>query len=576
MVSTLKLPVGIDSFEKIRRNNFYYIDKTKLIEQLVETGGEVTLFTRPRRFGKTLNMSMLKAFFETGADESLFDGLYIAQNKALCEEHMGKYPVIFLSLKSVEGLKYEDARYRITELIGIEAERFGFLEDSEYLSENEKKRYKAIIALKDGTNVMDEKVLVSSLQILSQLLYKHFGQKTVILIDEYDVPLDKAFQNGYYKEMVSLIRGLFGQALKTNEFLQFAVLTGCLRVSKESIFTGLNNFEINSIVDIAHDEQFGFTDDEVRKLLTDYDRAERYTDVKEWYDGYHFGNTDIYCPWDVINFAKKLVFDTSARPGAFWINSSGNDMVKRFVDKADQTTRDEIEKLVAGGFVEKQLRLDLTYDEIDNTIDNLWSVLFTTGYLTKAGDVRLPDSESYAYKLVIPNKEVREVFVLQIQEWFKAVVAKDDDTMKLLSRAILDKDEKQIARQLNIVMSRMISILDTKASDDRKENFYHGLLLGLLRGSNPGWLIKSNRESGDGFSDILIKPEDPDAGIVIEVKYAKEMKNLDAACEAAMTQIKEKRYDEALRDEGRCDILAYGIAFCRKRCRVAGEKINYD
>ena len=376
--------------------------------------------------------------------------------------------------------------------------------------------------------------------------------------------------------MVSLIRGLFGKALKTNEFLQFAVLTGCLRVSKESIFTGLNNFEINCIVDIAHDEQFGFTDDEVRKLLTDYDRAERYPDVKEWYDGYHFGNTDIYCPWDVINFAKKLVFDTSARPSTFWINSSGNDMVKRFVDKADQTTRDEIEKLVAGGFVEKQLRLDLTYDEIDNTIDNLWSVLFTTGYLTTAGEVRLPDSESYAYKLVIPNKEVREVFVLQIQEWFKAVVAKDDDTMKLLSRAILDKDEKQIARQLNIVMSRMISILDTKASDDMKENFYHGLLLGLLRGSNPGWLIKSNRESGDGFSDILIQPEDPDAGIVIEVKYAKEMKNLDVACEAAMAQIKEKRYDEALRNEGRCDILAYGIAFCRKRCRVVGEKINYD
>ena len=534
MACTLKLPVGIDSFEKIRRNKFYYIDKTKLIEQLVETGGEVTLFTRPRRFGKTLNMSMLKAFFETGADESLFDGLYIAQNKALCEEHMGKYPVIFLSLKSVEGLKYEDARYRITELIGIEAERFGFLEDSEYLSENEKKRYKAIIALKDGTNAMDEKVLVSSLQILSQLLYKHFGQKTVILIDEYDVPLDKAFQNGYYKEMVSLIRGLFGQALKTNEFLQFAVLTGCLRVSKESIFTGLNNFEINSIVDIAHDEQFGFTDDEVRKLLLDYDRSERYPDVKEWYDGYHFGNTDIYCPWDVINFAKKLVWDPSARPSAFWINSSGNDMVKRFVDKADQTTRDEIEKLVAGGFVEKQLRLDLTYDEIDNTIDNLWSVLFTTGYLTKAGEVRMPDSGSYAYKLVIPNKEVREVFVLQIQEWFKAVVAKDDDTMKLLSRAILDKDEKQIARQLNIVMSRMISILDTKASDDMKENFYHGLLLGLLRGSNPGWLIKSNRESGDGFSDILIKPEDPDAGIVIEVKYAKEMISLDAACVSIM------------------------------------------
>ena len=574
MASTLKLPVGIENFEEIRKLGFYYIDKTRLIEQLLQGWGKVTLFTRPRRFGKTLNMSMLKSFFEIGTDESLFEGLYISGNKELCDKHMGKYPVIFLSLKSVEGLKYEDAIYRITELIGIEAQRFEFLAESDRLSNNEKAQYKALIALDNGKYSMDDDILVSGLQMLSHLLYKHYGKKTVILIDEYDVPLDKAFQNGYYKEMVSLIRGLFGRALKTNEFLQFAVLTGCLRVSKESIFTGLNNFEINSIVDIAHDEQFGFTDDEVRKLLTDYDRAERYPDVKEWYDGYHFGNTDIYCPWDVINFAKKLVFDTSARPSTFWINSSGNDMVKRFVDKADQTTRDEIEKLVAGGFVEKQLRLDLTYDEIDNTIDNLWSVLFTTGYLTTAGEVRLPDSESYAYKLVIPNKEVREVFVLQIQEWFKVVVAKDDDTMKLLSRAILDKDEKQIARQLNIVMSRMISILDTKASDDMKENFYHGLLLGLLRGSNPGWLIKSNRESGDGFSDILIKPEDPDAGIVIEVKYAKEMKNLDAACEAAMTRINEKRYDEALCDEGRCDILAYGIAFCRKRCKVVGVKVQ--
>ena len=573
MANNLKLPVGIDDFRKLRESDFYYVDKTRLIEQLLLNWSQVTLFTRPRRFGKTLNMSMLRSFFEIGTDKSLFDGLYISGNKALCDEHMGKYPVIFLSFKSVEGRSFDDARYMITELIGIEAERFSFLEDSEYLSENEKKRYKAIIALKDGANAMDEKALVSSLQILSQLLYKHFGQKTVILIDEYDVPLDKAFQNGYYKEMVSLIRGLFGKALKTNEFLQFAVLTGCLRVLKESNFTGLNNFEINSIVDIDHDEQFGFTDDEVMKLLSDYDRSERYPDVKEWYDGYHFGNADIYCPWDVINFVKKLVSDPSARPSAFWINSSGNDMVKRFVDKADQTTRDEIEKLVAGGFVEKQLRLDVTYDEIDNTIDNLWSVLFTTGYLTKIGEVKLPDSESYAYKLVIPNKEVREVFILQVQEWFKAVVAKDDDTMKLLSRAILDKDETQIARQLNIVMSRMISILDTKAPDDMKENFYHGLLLGLLRGSNPDWLIKSNRESGDGFSDILIEPEDPDAGIVIEVKYAKEMKELDAACEAAMAQIKDKRYDETLRDEGRCDILAYGIAFCRKRCKVVGEKL---
>ena len=573
MANTLKLPVGIENFEEIRKLGFYYIDKTRLIEQLLQGWGKVTLFTRPRRFGKTLNMSMLKSFFEIGTDKTLFDGLYISDNKALCDEYMGKYPVIFLSFKGVEGLTYDEAFDAFVRVIGKEISRVSFLADSDKLTMLEREQYKGLTIIEDGSFVFNKDKLISSLQLLSQMLYKHYGQKVVILIDEYDVPLDKAFQNGYYKEMVSLIRGLFGQALKTNEFLQFAVLTGCLRVSKESIFTGLNNFEINSIVDIDHDEQFGFTDDEVMKLLSDYDRSERYPDVKEWYDGYHFGNADIYCPWDVINFVKKLVSDPSARPSAFWINSSGNDMVKRFVDKADQTTRDEIEKLVAGGFVEKQLRLDLTYDEIDNTIDNLWSVLFTTGYLTKIGEVKLPDSESYAYRLVIPNKEVREVFVLQIQEWFKAVVANENDTMKLLSSAILGKDEKQIARKLNIVMSHMISILDTKAPDDMKENFYHGLLLGLLRGSNPDWLIKSNRESGDGFSDILIMPEDPDVGIVIEVKYAKEMKELDAVCEAAMAQIKDKRYDEALRDEGRCDILAYGIAFCRKRCRVVGEKL---
>lgn len=566
MVDAMKLPVGIDDFRKLRESDFYYVDKTKLIEQLLQSWSEVTLFTRPRRFGKTLNMSMLKSFFEIGTDKSLFDGLYISKNKELCDEYMGKYPVIFLSLKGVEGLDFSSARRMLCTIIEREINRHYYLKTSDALTEVDRAQFAKMLQGNDS-NIED------SIRMLSQLLYKHYRQKTVILIDEYDVPLDKAFQNGYYKEMVSLIRGIFGQALKTNEFLQFAVLTGCLRVSKESIFTGLNNFEINSIVDIDHDEQFGFTDNEVKKLLSDYDRAERYPDVSEWYDGYHFGNADIYCPWDVINFAKKLVADKNARPSAFWINSSGNDMVKRFVDKADQTTRDEIEKLVAGGIVEKRLRLDLTYDEIDSTIDNLWSVLFTTGYLTKIGEVKMPDSESYAYKLVIPNKEVREVFILQIQEWFKSVVTNDNDNMKLLSKAILDKDEQRIQRQLNIVMGRMISVLDTKASDNMKENFYHGLLLGLLRGSNPDWLIKSNRESGDGFSDILIRPEDPDEGIVIKVKYAKEIKGLAVACEAAMTQIKDKRYYEALRDEGRCNILAYGISFSRKRCKVIGEKI---
>lgn len=573
MANTLKLPVGIDDFRKLRESHFYYVDKTRLIEQLLLNWSEVTLFTRPRRFGKTLNMSMLKSFFDIGTDKALFDGLYISGNKELCDEYMGKYPVIFLSLKGVEGLTYEEAFEAFVRIMGKEINRVSFLADSDKLTQIEREQYKGLTIMKNGRLAFDKEKLISSLQLLSQLLYKHYGKKTVILIDEYDVPLDKAFQNGYYNEMVSLIRGLFGQALKTNEFLQFAVLTGCLRISKESIFTGLNNFKVMSITDSRFDEQFGFTDSEVKKLLSDYGMDSHFDEVKEWYDGYHFGRADVYCPWDVINHADHLRDDSDAKPQTYWINSSGNSLVRRLINRADSSTKDEIERLIAGEAIEKVIRQDLTYDEIENSIDNIWSVLFTTGYLTKIGEVKLPDSESYAYMLVIPNKEVREVFVLQIQEWFKAVVANDNDTMKLLSKAILDKDEAILARQLNIVMGRMISILDTKAPDDMKENFYHGLLLGLLRGSNPDWLIKSNRESGDGFSDILIKPENPDLGIVIEVKYAKEFKGLDAACDAAMAQIKQKRYDETLRDEGRCDILAYGIAFCRKRCKVAGEKL---
>ena len=573
MANTLKLPVGIDDFRKLRESHFYYVDKTRLIEQLLLNWSEVTLFTRPRRFGKTLNMSMLKSFFDIGTDKALFDGLYISGNKELCDEYMGKYPVIFLSLKGVEGLTYEEAFEAFVRIMGKEVNRVSFLADSDKLTQIEREQYKGLTIMKNGRLAFDKEKLISSLQLLSQLLYKHYGKKVVILIDEYDVPLDKAFQNGYYNEMVSLIRGLFGQALKTNEFLQFAVLTGCLRISKESIFTGLNNFKVMSITDSRFDEQFGFTDSEVKKLLSDYGMDSHFDEVKEWYDGYHFGKADVYCPWDVINHADHLRDDSDAKPQTYWINSSGNSLVRRLINRADSSTKDEIERLIAGEAIEKVIRQDLTYDEIENSIDNIWSVLFTTGYLTKIGEVKLADSESYAYKLVIPNKEVREVFVLQIQEWFKAVVANDNDTMSLLSKAILDKDEAILARQLNIVMGRMISILDTKAPDDMKENFYHGLLLGLLRGSNPDWLIKSNRESGDGFSDILIKPENPDLGIVIEVKYAKEFKGLDAACDAAMAQIKQKRYDETLRDEGRCDILAYGIAFCRKRCKVAGEKL---
>ena len=560
MNDTLKLPVGIDDFKKIREAGFYYVDKTKLIEQLLQSWGEVTLFTRPRRFGKTLNMSMLKSFFEIGAEKSLFQGLYISEKEKLCAEYMGKYPVIFLSLKGVEGLHFADAHKMLMTIINNEVRRHYYLKTSDKLTVEDRKQFEKML-LNEDVNLVD------SLRLLSQLLYLHYDQKVVILIDEYDVPLDKAFKNGYYQEMVSLIRGLFGQALKTNEFLQFAVLTGCLRVSKESIFTGLNNFEINSIVDIEHEEGFGFTDAEVMQMLKYYHCTNRYSDIKEWYDGYHFGNADIYCPWDVINFVKKLLTDSNAKPSAFWINSSGNDLVKLFVDKADQSTKDEIERLVAGESVTKRIRLDLTYDEIENSIDNVWSVLFTTGYLTNIGN-----PESGVYELVIPNREVHEVFVLQIQEWFQRSVAKEE-SMPEFSKAILEADAEGLQKQLNVIMSRMISVLDTKAREEQKENFYHGLLLGLLRGSNPDWLIKSNRESGDGYSDILIEPENPDAGIIIEVKHAASISGLDKACENAMAQIKNRRYDEALRENGRCEILAYGIAFHKKRCRVVCERL---
>ena len=560
MNDTLKLPVGIDDFKKIREAGFYYVDKTKLIEQLLQSWGEVTLFTRPRRFGKTLNMSMLKSFFEIGAEKSLFQGLYISEKEKLCAEYMGKYPVIFLSLKGVEGLHFADAQKMLMTIINNEVRRHYYLKTSDKLTVEDRKQFEKML-LNEDVNLVD------SLRLLSQVLYLHSDQKVVILIDEYDVPLDKAFKNGYYQEMVSLIRGLFGQALKTNEFLQFAVLTGCLRVSKESIFTGLNNFEINSIVDIEHEEGFGFTDAEVMQMLKYYHCTNRYSDIKEWYDGYHFGNADIYCPWDVINFVKKLLTDSNAKPSAFWINSSGNDLVKLFVDKADQSTKDEIERLVAGESVTKRIRLDLTYDEIENSIDNVWSVLFTTGYLTNIGN-----PESGVYELVIPNREVHEVFVLQIQEWFQRSVAKEE-SMPEFSKAILEADAEGLQKQLNVIMSRMISVLDTKAREEQKENFYHGLLLGLLRGSNPDWLIKSNRESGDGYSDILIEPENPDAGIIIEVKHAASIGGLDKACENAMAQIKNRRYDEALRENGRCEILAYGIAFHKKRCRVVCERL---
>ena len=558
----LKLPVGIDNFEKIRQNGFYYVDKTSLIEQLFSNWGEVNLFTRPRRFGKTLNMSMLKYFFEIGTDRSLFDGLHICANEKICSEHMGKYPVIFLSLKNAEGLNFDTAKYQMVELIAREAERFPFLAKDTNLSDRDREKYRALTAFADGHYQMSDDVLYGSLQTLSELLYKYFNQKTVILIDEYDVPLDKAFQHGYYREMVALIRALFGRALKTNEALAFAVLTGCLRVSKESIFTGLNNFKILSITDSRFDEQFGFTDKEVQKLLADYHLEARFSETKEWYDGYRFGNVDVYCPWDVINHIDRIKDDPNARPEAYWINTSGNDLVKRFVDKANRTTRNEIEQLIAGNAIEKMLRLDLTYDEIDNSIENLWSVLFTTGYLTQTGM-----TEDGAYRLVIPNREIREVFKLQIQEWFKKSIFSNTEQLTAFWKAFEEGNTDGVEMYLNRIMSNSISVFDIKTGEEKKEISYHNLLVGILTG-NADWLVKSNVEAGEGFADIIVETEDPNAGIVVELKYTKDYDEMEQACRAALDQINDRRYQEYLLNDGRKDITLYGIAFCKKRCKA--------
>lgn len=554
MDNKLKLPVGIENFEEIRKSGFYYIDKTRLIEQLLQNWGKVNLFTRPIRFGKTLNMSMLKSFFEIGTDSSLFDGLYISNNTELCNEYMGKYPVIFLSLKGVDGLTFSKSKEMLSEIIKEEADRHYYLKNSEKLTQEDRISFQSILT---GT---DENI-ENSLKTLSRFLYKHYDRKTIIIIDEYDVPLDKAFQNGYYKEMVALIKGIFGQALKTNDFLQFAILTGCLRISKESIFTGLNNFEVLSILNVQYDECFGFTDAEVRKILKDYGLSAHYADMKEWYDGYRFGNTDIYCPWDVIRYSKSLCMDEEAKPEDFWSNSSGNAIVRRFIDKADASTKNEIERLIAGEYIEKEISQELTYEELDDKIENLWSVLFTTGYLTQQG--RTDDDR---YRLAIPNKEIRNLFIKKVREWFRDASKNDGKALEEFCNAFIQKNSQKIEQLFGDYLWNTISIRDTAVAKEKKENFYHGILLGLL-GYKSNWIIKSNAESGTGYSDILIEAPDNRTGIVIELKYA-ENGNMDKACLDAIKQIEEKDYVGRLKQDGMRNFISYGIACYKKDCKV--------
>lgn len=559
MAGLKKLPIGIENFEKLRQEDFYYIDKTRLIEQLLTRWGEVNLFTRPRRFGKSLNMSMLQSFFEIGKDKTLFDGLRISDNQELCEKYQGKFPVVSVSLKGINGATYEEARRFLIKTINEEARRLSVLSDSTELDETD---HELLTQLKKKEMTNDS--LVYSIRELTELLEKHYGSKVIVLIDEYDVPLAKANENGYYDEMVLLIRNLFENALKTNNSLKFAVLTGCLRIAKESIFTGLNNFKVYSITDKSFDETFGFTDEEVKELLRYYGQKKYYEIVKEWYDGYRFGNVDVYCPWDVINFCSDHLADPGLEPKNYWANTSGNSVISHFIDsvgKPQKLTRMELEQLVNGGIVQKEINFELTYKELYSSIDNLWSTLFMTGYLTQRGE-----PSGNRYNLVIPNREIRNIITNHILKMFKENVKDDGKTVSDLCDALLNQNPEKVELIFTEYMKKTISIRDTFARKPTKENFYHGLLLGIL-GFKENWSVMSNRESGDGFGDILIRIEDEDVGIVIEVKYADDG-NLQGECEKALQQIIDIRYTEGLEQEGIHTIIKYGIACYRKKCKV--------
>ncbi len=559
-----RLPVGIENFKELRKENFYYVDKTVFVKELLTGWAKVNLFTRPRRFGKSLNMSMLKNFFELGTDKELFRNLNIAKETQLCEAYMGKFPVISVSLKGMNAGTYDHAIEMAVQIIRAEARRFQYLLDSDRITSYDKD---AFIELLKGN--MSEGTLCSSLRVLSELLEKHHGCQVVLLIDEYDVPLAKAFERGYYDRMVVFIRNMFEHALKTNDSLKFSVLTGCMRISKESIFTGLNNMKVLSIAEVQFDEAFGFTDREVRGMLEYYGLSDHYGEIKEWYDGYQFGNVEVYCPWDVINFCDALLADQDAQPKNYWVNTSSNEAVRRFIQESDNVTvRREIERLVDGEAITKEIHQDLTYKDMYDSIDNLWSVLFTTGYLTMRGK-----PEGNRFQLAIPNMEIRSIFTSQIMDFFRESVPKNGEALNAFCEALKNGDAEGVERQLSEYLRRTISIRDTFVKKTMKENFYHGILLGILGFWN-NWSVSSNRESGEGYSDILVETNDGEVGILLELKYAEDG-NLDAACKKALEQMEEKKYAETLLDEGVLHILKYGIAFYKKRCRVmfAGEVI---
>lgn len=550
------LPIGVENFEKLRRNDMYYVDKTEMISDLIMNHGDANLFTRPRRFGKTLTMNMLKTFFEIGQDASLFDGLTISSHSDICEKYQNKYPVVFISLKGATGSTYEKANSMIKQLVAEEYQRHSYLADSDILDSIEKDQFNRIrsISLNEGD-------LENSLRTLTRLLCKHHNQKVILLIDEYDVPLDKSFLNGYYDDMVSFIRIFLGEALKTNDNTEFAVVTGCLRISKESIFTGVNNFKVFSVNDTRFSDYFGFTNDEVKEMLSYYGIIDKYETTKAWYDGYLFGKTEIYCPWDVLNHCDTVVNTDDIEPQAYWINSSGNDIIRKFIEMANSTTKSELELLIAGNTVIKTIKQELTYADLYSSIENMWSILYMTGYLTKRS---IPERKQF--ELAIPNLEIREIFEEQIYEWFKDFSRKDSSTLNAFCQTFADGNAEEAQKQFTAFLRKTISIRDTYVKAAKKENFYHGILLGLLS-YRDDWIVKSNVESGDGYSDIVIKIPDDEIGMIIEVKYGEDA-DMEKSCADALAQIERMNYSEILEDDEVQTIYKYGIACYKKRCKI--------
>lgn len=552
----LNIPVGISDFAKIRDRKYYYVDKTKLISDLLEEeAAEVTLITRPRRFGKTMAMSMLSHFFDIRKDsKAMFQGLKIAENTELCDEWMNQWPVLFLSFRRVDGLNFQGAYEMLQATITDVCENHLYLLDSPQVSAYPKEVMDRLLR---GT--ASEKETKGSLLMLTKMMEAHYGKPVILLIDEYDVPIAKASANGYYDEMLDVMKGIL-QALKDNDALRFAVITGCLRIAKESIFTGTNNFVSDTISSSHLNEYFGFTQEEVDQILIDADQTDHAEDVKAWYDGYHFGELDVYCPWDVMNYLRDLRKNPKIKPASYWRNTSDNAIIRSFIDYAGENIHEKMETLLAGGYIIQKIREDLTYDYLHASEENLWSILYSTGYLTQVRGEELPPDTA---ALMIPNAEIRQIFETTVQEWFDDSARKENRTV--LFDAVWSGDIETLTEEMNELLRKTISY------HDYKEDFYHAFLAGIFTGA--GYSVDSNRERGEGRSDVVVRNSSKGRVVLFEAKYAKTLDGLEASCEAALQQIEDRQYAKDFADDYD-DILCYGIAFYKKRCLVKKNNEN--